>query len=181
MEKKIKDIYNNKIIDKWIEPDAPKEETDENYKDLNLIMNPLYRFILSYSNYFNQRRDYGAGPELTMVEVHILTQISDKPGITVTELARDWNRTTSAISQTIRKLLKQKLITRENSETNGKIYHLYTTNLGEEITLAHKRYDNIDILKTKKKLLETLTVDDLISFDKVCKLYNDLLIEANKK
>ena len=38
MEKKIRDIYNNKIIDKWIEPDAPKEETDENYKELNLVM-----------------------------------------------------------------------------------------------------------------------------------------------
>lgn len=181
MEKKIREIYNNKIIDKWIEPDAPKEETDENYKDLNLVMDSMYRFVLSYSNYFNQRRDYGAGPELTMVEVHILTNISDNPGTTVTAIAKDWNRTTSAISQTIRKLLKQKLITRENSEENGKIYYLYTTELGEEVTLAHKRYDNIDILKTNKKLLETLTVDDLISFDKVCRLYNDLLTSAKEK
>lgn len=64
----------------------------------------LYKFVLLYNNYLTSPRDYGTGNVVTMVEVHTLTEIADHPGITVTQLAEFWNRTKSAVSQTVSKL-----------------------------------------------------------------------------
>ena len=49
-------------------------------------------------------QDYGTGEEYTSVEVHTLKHIADNPGITVTELARDYAKTKGAISQILKKL-----------------------------------------------------------------------------
>ncbi|ERT59519.1 DNA-binding MarR family transcriptional regulator [Peptoniphilus koenoeneniae] len=176
-----KSIYENDIIDSWIEKDEDEEIVSQRYRELSKIMNPMYDFILAYSNYFSIRRDYGYGPELTMVEIHILTDIHDHPDTTVTEIASQWKRTTSAISQIVRKLINFGLIDRVNSKENGKIYHLTTTPSGEKLALAHKRYDNIDIVKTRKVLLKKFTVDELIAFDNICKEYTNILRESTKK
>lgn len=170
-----KDIYEKEVIDSWFDIEESKVETDRKYEELSKLLDPMYDFVLAFSNYYNTRRNYGIGPDLTMIEVHILTQISDNPGITVTELAEKWHRSTSAISQTVRKLMKQDLVYRENSETNGKVFHLYTNDFGEKLALKHKKYDNIDILKTRKKLLNEFSVEELIAFDKVCKAYTEIL------
>lgn len=176
-----KDIYENEIIDKWVTLDDNKDDTDRKYKELSKLLDPMYDFVLAFSNYYNTRRDYGFGPELTMIEVHILTQISDNPSITVTELAKTWHRSTSAISQTVRKLMKQDLVYRKNSKTNGKIFHLYTSDLGDKLALSHKKYDNIDILKTRKELLKEYSVDDLVAFDNICESYTKLLRRNDDK
>lgn len=181
MDEEIKKIYEEEIIDQWIEIDQTKYQADKRYQKLNALMEPVYDFVLSYSNYYNQRRSYGKGPKLTMIEVHILTEISDAKGLTVTELAQKRKRTTSAISQTVKKLMEFDLVYRQNSKTNRKIFHLYPTKLGEEISLYHKKYDNIDIVKTNKKLLEKVSADDLIAFNKVCELYNQLLEKPKNK
>ena len=81
-----KSIYENDIIDSWIEKDEDEEIVSQRYRELSKIMSPMYDFILAYSNYFSIRRDYGYGPELTMVEIHILTDIHDHPDTTVDEL-----------------------------------------------------------------------------------------------
>lgn len=175
-----KDIYENEIIDQWVSGDESQKEVDRKYQELSKLLDPMYDFVLAFSNYYNTRRNYGLGPDLTMIEVHILTQIADNPGITVTELANNWNRTTSAISQTVRKLMKQDLVYRENSKVNGKIFHLYTSQAGNDLALSHKKYDNVDNLKTRKKLLETFTVEELVSFDNICKAYTDLLRKNDK-
>jgi DNA-binding MarR family transcriptional regulator len=132
-------------------------------------------FVLAYANYFNERKDYGSGPKLTLVEVHILTQIYDNPGTTVTEIAKIWNRTTSAISQTVRKLMKQDLVYRENSTSDGKVFHLYTTELGKETSMAHKRYDNDDITNATDILLEKFSMEDLIKFSEICSYSHEIL------
>lgn len=175
-----KEIYENEIIDQWVSGDESQKEVDRKYQELSKLLDPMYDFVLAFSNYYNTRRNYGLGPDLTMIEVHILTQIADNPGITVTELANNWNRTTSAISQTVRKLMKQDLVYRENSKVNGKIFHLYTSQAGNDLALSHKKYDNVDNLKTRKKLLETFTVDELVAFDNICKAYTDILRKNDK-
>lgn len=183
MEKKdiYREIYENEIIDCWIEKNEDEEKISERYKKLSKIVNPMYDFILAYSNYFSIRRDYGYGPELTMIEIHILTDIYDNPDTTVTEIAKKWNRTTSAISQIVRKLINFGLIDRENSKENGKFYHLKATKEGTKLALIHKNYDNIDIIKTRKKLMEKYSVDQIIAFDKICKEYTDLLRKVKKR
>ncbi|MET3617637.1 DNA-binding MarR family transcriptional regulator [Peptoniphilus olsenii] len=176
-----KDVYYTEIIDKWIDKNMEDDEASKKFDKLNKIMIPIYNFILAYSNYFNKRRDYGKGPKMTMIEIHILTQISDNPGITVTELAKIWNITTSAISQTVRKLIKQELIYRKNSTTDGKVFHLFTTALGKEVSISHKKCDNVDIVKTNKKLLEKFSVDDLIKFNEICEFYYNILYNSDNE
>lgn len=39
---------------------------------------------------------------MTMLEIHVLTDINDNPGITATKIANKWKRTVSAISQIIK-------------------------------------------------------------------------------
>lgn len=170
-----KKLYEEEILNAQIDLDENEKVVNARYEKLNGIMESMYDFVLAYSNYYSVRRDYGSGDKFTMIEIHILTEIYDKPKITVTALAEKWGRTSSAISQTVRKLMKWKLINRVENENNGKIYHLMITKKGKELVLLHKRYDNLDIVKTKKKLLKKFTIEELIAFDKICKEYTDIL------
>lgn len=101
----MKNLYLEEIVDSWVDENESEEKTNERFKKLSKIVDPMYDFILTYSNYYSSRRDYGVGEKLTMLEVHYLTDIYDNPGITVTEIAKIWNRSKSAISQTVRKLI----------------------------------------------------------------------------
>lgn len=170
-----REIYEKEIIDQWVKEDEDLELINHRYKELSKIMDPMYDFILAYSYYYSSRRYYGTDLDLTMIEAHILTDIYDDPGVTVSQLAKEWNRTTSAISQSVRKLVRWGLIRRENSESDGKIYHLYVTDEGETIAINHKKYDNVDIIKTRKTLLKQFTLDELVAFDNVAKAYTQLL------
>lgn len=172
------ETFKKVILDSWISEDEPKEVIQENYKILNDYISTVYDFVLTYYTYMNMRKDYGVGDPFTMVEAHVLTDIADYPGITVTELAKKWRRTSSAISQTTRKLMKNGYIRRENSETDGKVFYLYTTDLGEEFVTAHKSYDVIDIIKTNKTLAKKFTPEEIIIFNEVLKEFTRFLIEG---
>lgn len=170
-----KDVYYANYIEALNDRSVDDKSTNAKYAKLSEVAVPVYDFVLAYANYFNERKDYGSGPKLTLVEVHILTQIHDNPGTTVTEIAKIWNRTTSAISQTVRKLMKQDLVYRENSTSDGKVFHLYTTEFGKETSMAHKRYDNEDITNATKILLEKFSIEELVKFSKICSCSYDIL------
>ena len=133
--------YKKEILEAKIDLNESEEIVNNRYKKLNEMMESVYNFILAYSNYYTIRRDYGSGEKFTMIEMHILTEICDNEGITVTELAKKWGKTSSAISQTVRKLMKRNLINRVNNEDNGKIYHLTISDKGKETVLFHKKYE----------------------------------------
>lgn len=177
----MKEIYQNEILNNWVEKDESTEKTNHRFKELSKIMDPVYEYILSYSNYYSVRRNYGVGRKLTMLEVHYLTDIYDHPAITVTQIANKWKRSTSAISRTINKLIKFGYIERKINADDAKIFNLYTTEIGEKIAISHKKYDNLDIVKTQKKLLESFSVDELIVFNKVCQKYSEILEDNIKK
>ncbi|EGY80717.1 MarR family transcriptional regulator [Peptoniphilus indolicus] len=172
-----KKLYLENIIDTWVEPNETDDKIHERYKELNKIVTPMYDFILSYSNYYNTRRDYGNGMLSTMIEIHILTDIYDYNNITVSDLADKWRRSNSAISQIVRRLIGKNLVTRKNSEQDAKIFYLECTNDGKSLVTLHKKYDNLDIIKTRKKLLEKFTIDELVAFDQICLEYTKILRE----
>lgn len=175
-------IYENCIIDNWIDEDGlSPDEINYNYEVLSKIMDPLYDYILSYSNYYSTKRDYGLGEKLTMLEVHYLTDIYDNPGITVTQLADSWKRSTAAISRTINKLIRLGYVKRQINVDNAKIFNLFVSDMGAKIALNHKHYDTIDIIKTQKKLLETFSVDELVAFNKVCQKYSQILEDIKEE
>lgn len=85
--------------------------------------------------------DYGTGEQYNPVEVHTLSYIADYPGISPSEIARDWNRTKGAVSQIIKKLSSRGLIIRKKKEGNDKTVCLYVTEAGKKLDKAHREYD----------------------------------------
>ena len=103
--------------------------------------------------------------------------IESQPGVTISALAQMWNRTKSAVSQNVKRLEEKKLVYRVQDESNGKIFHLYPTQEGTYLSLAHKYFDNRDILQTQQDLLELCTMEEIDTFYKVLKAYQSLFNE----
>lgn len=150
---------------------------NELYLDLNTANNILYKFVLIYNDYISVPKDYGTGDILSMMEAHVLTDIVDNPGTTVTELSKSWERTTSAISQTVRKLIKKEYVYRVNSEENASIFLLHPTNKAIKFDKSHKSYDINGILSNRKRLLKKFTEDDLKIFFSILEDYTDIIKE----
>lgn len=106
------------------------------FKVLDEKMNIIYRFVLSYNEYINMRHKYSAEVEQTMMESHILTDICDSENSTVTGLAESWGRSVSATSQTVRKLLKDDLVVRENPEKGENILFEFYRKRGTGVELS---------------------------------------------
>lgn len=151
------------------------DELDQTFEFLNKKMTGVYHFVLTYNDYINARHYYTKEEALTTLEAHLLTDICDYPDSTVTSLANSWNRSVSATSQTIRKLINKDLIIRENSKNDAKIFFLRPTEKGVSISNAHKRYDTLDIIKTIKRLLHTLTTDEIEAMFKGIEAFAELL------
>ena len=133
-----------------------KDEIDKVYAHLSPRADKLYQFVMAYSDYINEAKDYGTGLLISMVEVHILTIIEDNPGITISNLAKKWKRT------------------KVRDEEDAKIVHLYPTGEGVQLSTAHKLFDNMDILQTQNDLLRSCTTEEIDAFYKVLEAYYQL-------
>jgi hypothetical protein len=67
-------------------------QTNAKYHELDVKANIIYKFVMTYNDYIKTARDYGTGEIINMVEVQTLTVIEENPGITVTDVALEWNR-----------------------------------------------------------------------------------------
>lgn len=155
-------------------------ELYDTFEVLNGQMQIVYDFVLAYMDYINERHNYSSEEELTMLEAHLLTEICDKPNMTVTSLARNWHRSTSATSQTIRKLINKELICRVNSKEDAKVFFLVPTEKGVRVSDAHKQYDTLDTIKTLKTLRHELSDEELDSFFKGLRVYCALLYKGKE-
>ena len=89
----------------WDVRGMSQEELYRSFHTLDQNMSFIYRFVLHYNDYINTRHDYTSEASLTMLEVHILTDICDQNNPTVSGLAAAWGRSVSATSQTVRRVL----------------------------------------------------------------------------
>ena len=154
-----------------------KESLDERYRKLDARAEKLYDFVYYYNKYMKEPKDYGTGNLLSAPLAHILTNIEEEPGLTITQLARDRNRTTSAISQTVMALQKDGYIYKEKRDGNDKELLLYPTEKGKAIARAHKLYDIQDITSTTNALLKNCSAAELDTFYKVLDEYLKILLE----
>lgn len=115
-----------------------KKESKEGYSpfEMSTIMERMNAL-----NTITAAKDYGTGEKFHTVEVHILSYIAEYPGVSVTEVARDWNRTKGAVSQIIKKLEGKGLVYREKEAGNNKKVCLYVTEEGARLDQAHRDYD----------------------------------------
>lgn len=162
-----------------MDPDAvlSDDERNEVFEKLNAFNQVVYDFVIRYNKYFYRSRVYHDGIALTMLEVHIVTDIAQSPGITSVELARKWDKTPSYLSQLLRKLEEEGLIYRTLNEQNRKYYNLYLTEKGQAVDLHHKEYDIHSILSTNQELLKVFTLDEIITMRRVMEAYGDLINE----
>ena len=152
-----------------------KKEIDALYAQFSKRADLLYTFVTKYSNYIYEPRDYGSGEKMGMLMIHTLTHIVDQPGITVGELAAYWNRTKGAISQNIKALENKGLIYRVVDREDARIVHLYATEEGSRLALAHKVYDINAIIEKQAALLNTCTPEEVDAFYKVLGVYHELV------
>lgn len=148
---------------------------DETFRTLNERHNNIYQFVMRYNDYILSTHDYGEGIPLTMIEVHTLTYIEENPGVTVTQLAKYWNKTKAALSQTVSRLAEKGLVEKTKKEDNAKNVCLYPTELGIQLSKSHKLYDTLDITKTMGELRSECSVEEIEAFYKVISVYNKVI------
>lgn len=85
--------------------------------------------------------DYGTGDKYTSIEAHTVGYIANHPGCTVTEIATEWGKTKSAVSQMVKKLKKTGIVRTETDTKDEKLSHLYLTAKGQELNDAHRAFD----------------------------------------
>lgn len=106
-------------------------------------------------------KDYGTGEIYTHIEVHTLKDISDYPGITVTELARNQGKTKGAISQILKKLEKCELIYREVDPNNENRLFVYITEKGKMLDKKHRENDRVGFGESMDKVREIYTDEEI--------------------
>lgn len=153
-----------------------------NKNDLKLLtesMEHVYTFVSDSYDMYSAARDYGNGDKMNMAQIHTLSLIADNPGISVSGVSKMWNRTLSAASQNINKLVKKKLIEKRKEEGNQKTVHLYVTESGQKLSDMHKAYDRKELTKVAEVLLKMHTLDELKTALKVIET-GITLVEKNK-
>lgn len=154
-----------------------QNDIESSYKTMNDSFDELYEFILVFYDYLYTKHNYGDGIPRTMIEIHILTEINDNPGTTITNLARKWHRTTSAVSQIIKNYVNLGLVTRSRNKKDGKINNLFITKKGKELVNNHKKYDIEHINDLINTFLEQSSVEEIKSFFKLVSIFKNNLLE----
>ena len=90
--------------------------TNEELGEIIASMDTVYTFVVESHNDYATPRDYGNGKMMNMSAIHTLTMIADNPGITAVEVAKMWNQTRSAATQSIKKLWSQGLIKKKKED-----------------------------------------------------------------
>jgi len=116
--------------------------------------------------------DYGTGIKYTSVEVHMLKYIIDHPGKTVTDLAREWDKTKAAISQMMKKLEEKGLVYKETAPDSEKKQLYYATKMGLELNRSHYSYDSRVFAQTIDLLKQSCTEDEIALCFHVLEEYN---------
>lgn len=151
------------------------KELSSLYNNLSMRAEMLYKFVILYHSYIYASHNYGMGFDFTMMEIHTITFIEDNPGVTVTELAKIWSKTKSAVSQTVKKLVDSGYVERQNEGNDNKTVHLYVTETGKRASIVHKAYDVADINQTMSYLTEKCGAEDFNAFFRVLQNYIELL------
>jgi Transcriptional regulators len=143
--------------------------------------NILYEFVDLFLNYENTARDYGSDEFLSMNDVHILSAIDNNPGILSIELATSRHRSKSFISQVINKLETHGYIMKVSKADDNKKKLLFVTAKGKKLSQAHLLFDEKALIKTYNYLRRDCTPEEIDTFYKVMKVYNNIMNAAERK
>lgn len=137
----------------------------------NELMETLYESSRLISTYESIPRKYGTEDELFMVEVHTLNLIGDHVKITTSEIAEITDRTKSAVSQMMDKLVKKDIAIKYRNPSNYRELIIELTPKGQIIYEYHKEIDEIEYGKHLKNL-EVSTAEDFQTFVEILRIIN---------
>lgn len=135
----------------------------------------VYRYIAAHNGQELDLKDFGVDDLYTTVEMHTVTRIEEHPGITVTEIAAETNRTKGAVSQIMTKLEKKGLIRREKHPENPRRTSLYVTQEGLALSIAHKKYDDTSMSRVLDYLISLHGYVYVEKFFQILESYSNLL------
>lgn len=121
----------------------------------------IFEWISIISQPMNVSHDYGDGRKFTPVEIHTISYIGDHPGCTVTEIAETWMKTKSAVSQLVKKLRLQGLVSVEQDKADEKQMLLRLTPSGKMADALHRRFDEIAWGRSLDYLKESYSEEEI--------------------
>lgn len=130
------------------------------------LMDCLFSFSQVSGINQNIPRTYGSDEVLYMAEVHMIRDIKNHDGITITQLARMNGKSKSAVSQMIDKLQQKGLVIKEKHPESNRKVAIYLSEKGERINKYHTRFDR----KEYDKVLSHLTDYTNEDFQKIIRL-----------
>ena len=121
--------------------------------EVNELVNLFQSILHAYSIIERQPRDFGFGSTVHLSELQTVSMIGENPNVNMTQLAEIMGVTRGAISQTVRKLVAKKLVSRTNVRNNKEVnlsltdlgemvWSSYQTRMKEVFTFADELYDN---------------------------------------
>lgn len=140
-------------------------------KVFNELIETIYEVSRLLRSYESIPRKYGTEDELFMVEVHTLDLIGNYIKITTSEIADITDRTKSAVSQTVDKLIKKELAFKYRNPNNYRQLIIELTPKGQVIYAFHKKLDAAQYEKHLKNLNQ-FTTEDFLTFIEIAKVMN---------
>lgn len=116
------------------------------------LMDSLFSFSQVSGRNQNMPRTYGTDDMLYMAEVHLIRDIANYDGVTITQLASINQKSKSAMSQLIDKLLQKGLVKKEKHPDGNRQVAIYLTEKGDIINKFHARLDEQEYNKLLSKL-----------------------------
>lgn len=111
-------------------------------KDLVMeALNAVEELSSIMREYDSSQHIYG-GYKLYQTEAHMIERIGNNPGISVTRLAVLLDKSVSACSQIIKKLLQKDFVTQYLLPENARVRKLYLTSAGKKVYRDHRRLEN---------------------------------------
>ncbi len=144
---------------------------DNKYKLFCEAMDTLDQGVNLINEYDSMLHDYG-GEIMFQAESQLIKAIGNTPGITASELARKFNKSTSAYSQLIRKLKKKQWIIQNRNEDNNREYKLSLSEAGKKIYEKHQAFEE-DCYNRAFYMLVDINEEDLDKYIKIQKRLND--------
>ena len=125
----------------------------ERAKLLDELLNQIDRAYDLMEEYDSMSRKYGE-VILYQVEAHLIKYIGEHPGTTVSDIAQDLNKTSSAASQMVKKLQTKGLIEQIKNEKNRRNTFLNLTSAGWSLYEAREKFEQHCYERTFEYLAE---------------------------
>jgi DNA-binding MarR family transcriptional regulator len=157
-------------------------ENIERYSIFNKLIETMDTGIDYITTYDGQLHDYN-GTILYQAEAKVINAVGNNPGITISELATQAEKSTSAYSQLIRKLRAKGWVKQERNDNNNREYNLFLTDDGKKIFEGHQKFEEYCYRRTYH-MLDDFSEQDMENYIRIQEKLNDSFkmdVEDSKK